>query len=127
MGRAGQTGGYVMADIFAPYIIFNGSVFCELVPGSSFIYVTTDNFARGVNVYASAISNLYSRDSTRPLIGHAFILKWSVYGADGQIVPVSSPLNPFLSSVYINDCANITFGVGAGGGYCNTQFTVFRR
>jgi hypothetical protein len=110
-----------MAEIFATYRVMWESTF------DSFGYYTTETFPQGVNVFAStAISNLYSRDPAKPLRGHAFISSWSVYGADGQIVPVS-PANPFLNSVFIDDCANITFAAGAGGGYCNTQVTVFRR
>jgi hypothetical protein len=116
-----------MADIFGTYRLLWDD------PGAgSFGMYTTDNFPQGTNVYVStAISNSRANDNAvaqgRGLTGHAFIYQWSVYGADGQINPVDSPANPFLNAIFIDNCANITFAAFAGGGYCGTQVTVFRR
>jgi hypothetical protein len=122
-----------MADAFAPYIIgtYRG-LWDNPGPIFSFGLYKSDNFAQGTNVYAfTTITNSKANDNAvaqnRGLSCHAFIYEWSVYGAGGQITPVPSPANPFFTSVYINNCANITFAVGAAGGYCGTLATVFRR
>lgn len=116
-----------MADIFGTYRLLWDD------PGSgSFGLVTTGNFPQGTNVYVStAISNVLHHDNAvaqnRGVNLGAFIYEWSVYGAGGQIQPVPSPANPFLNSVYIDNCANITFAAFAGRGRCGTHVTIFRR
>jgi hypothetical protein len=91
---------------------------------------TTDNFPQGVNVYASiALSVVKVLNVNNDPRLFAFISKWSVYGPQGQINP--GPTLPtsglYTHSTYINNCANITFGVYAGGGEASAQITIFQR
>jgi hypothetical protein len=121
-----------MADVFSPYILRTYKGFWNNNGSTSFGFFTSDNFPPGTNVYVStAISNSHADDNAVAhgfgLSCHAFIFDWSVYGAGGQITPVHPDPDPFRNAVYINDCANITIGFGAGGGYCGTLATVFRR
>jgi hypothetical protein len=111
-----------MPDAFAPYIIrtYRG-LWDNTGPIFNWGLYKTDNFAQGTNVFAfTAIQ--HSRGEC-----YAFIYQWSIYGAGGQITPVPSPADPFFSSVYIDNCANITFAVGSAAGRCGTLATVFRR
>jgi hypothetical protein len=94
--------------------------------GHSQGFYTTGNFSPGTNVFVStAISNL--RANANDSLWGAFIDKWSVYGAGGQITPVIPEADPFRNAVFINNCANITFSVAGQGGYCQLLATVIRR
>jgi hypothetical protein len=89
-------------------------------------FYTTGNFAPGTNVFVStAISNV--RADTNDSIWAASIFNWSVYGPGGQISPVNPNPDAFRNTMYIDNCANITFAVSGQGGYCQLQATVFRR
>jgi hypothetical protein len=115
-----------MADIFGTYRLSHYS------PGAGTLnFYSTGIFPQGINVYVStAISQVRADDNAvaqnNGVAAFAFIYEWSVYGAGGQITPVTSPADPFLSAKYINNCAKITLGVLAGGGGCTSQITIFR-
>jgi hypothetical protein len=112
-----------LADIFRTYHVSHN----DYGPSGSVGFYTSDNFPVGTNVYVSAALSHVKAGS----VGHlatAFIDNWTVYGAGGAITPGDpNPHNPFVSGAYINNCANITFGVFSAGGEGDGQFTVFSR
>jgi hypothetical protein len=115
-----------MANIFGTYWLTHS----DPAAGSTGFY-TTGLFPRGVNVFVNAALS-HVRTNPRAVVSgfecnqFAFIDSWSVYGTDGSILPGTGSLhNPFQSSVYINNCANITFGVLASGAEGAGQFTIF--
>jgi hypothetical protein len=113
-----------MADIFATYTV----TWIDSSPNGSIGSYTTGNFPPGVNVYVSTALSAARADSENVAFRtFAFIWSWAVYGADGGIVPVPSPNDPFLNSVFINNCANIRFGMLTAGGLGHAQITVFSR
>lgn len=122
-----------MADVFSPYILrsYQG-LFENTGPSFKFGTFKSHTFDRGTNVYVlTAITSSRASDSAVAsnwgLVCNAWIDKWSIYGAAGQIIEVDVSPDPFRNIMFINDCANITFGVGASGGRCGTLATVFRR
>ena len=118
-----------MADIFGTYVLTHA----DSLSGSAG-QITTGNFPPGTNVYVSAaLSHVRAFDQAvsegRGCNEFAFILDWMVYGEDGEMHPGQppSPDDPYVNSVYIDNCANITFGVFSGGGEGEAQITVFSR
>ena len=114
-----------MANIFATYqVTWSNAGF------GSAGFLTTGNFPQGVNVYVStalSVVKVFNVNNSPRVF--AFISKWSVYGPQGQINP-GPPLPTsglYTNSAYIDNCANITFGVFAGGGEGSAQITIFQR
>jgi hypothetical protein len=115
--------GREMADIFRTYRV----TWADSSFGSAG-YFTSDNFAPGINVYASTALSVARPDSENVVFRtFAFISAWGVYGASGEIVPVDPGIDLFRNSVFIDNCANITFGVFTAGGWGSAQITVFSR
>ena len=119
-----------MADIFATYSLLhddgNGL--------GSTGFNTTGNFAPGTNVWVTAAlcsvrANDLAVSQGRILAASAFIQNWSVYGPDGEIHAGANPNpnNPFMNAALIPNCANVTFGVFAAGGYAQALITFFSR
>lgn len=77
----------------------------------------------------SVRANDFAVSHGRALAANAFIDNWSVYGPDGEIHAEANPNphNPFMNAALIPNCANVTFGVFAAGGYAQALITFFSR
>jgi hypothetical protein len=113
-----------MADIFRTYTM----TWRDSSPAGSVGSYTTENFPPGLKVCVNTALSVAQADSENVAFrAFAFIWSWKVYGAGGVIHPVPSPNDPFLNSVFIDNCASITFGMLVAGGLGHAQITAFAR